>query len=210
MEPSVIGKKYNKVADWWNERHLNSEYGMKQIRRAISYCNSKRIALDVGCGAGGRIIHELENNGFEVEGFDVSQRMVELARANHPQFTFEVDDITNIYRDSLYDFIIAWDSTFHLPESSQAIAINNMCSLLETEGILVYTLGDMEGDFEDNSFSDGKGGQYGDLENDAFGYGSLGITKNLELLITNGCKLMHLELDQYPDKHAYIIAKKIS
>lgn len=210
MDPSIIGQKYNKVADWWNSRHLNSEYGMKQIRRAISYCNTKRVALDVGCGAGGRIIRELEQNGFDVEGFDVSQRMIEIARSNHPQFNFEVGDITKIERNSLYDLIIAWDSTFHLPGSSQATAVNKMCSMLDAGGILVYTFADMEGDFEDNSFSDGKGGQYGDLENDAFGYGSLGITKNLELLITNRCKVMHLEIDQYPDKHAYVIAKKIS
>jgi len=210
MDPNVISQKYNKVADWWNERHLHSEYGMKQIRRAISYCDTKRMALDVGCGTGGRIVRELEKNGFEVEGFDVSQRMVELARSNHPQFIFEVDDITKSKRNGLYDLIIAWDSTFHLPETSQSIAVNNMCSMLEVGGVLIYTFGDFEGDFEDNSFSDGQGGQYGNLEDDAFGYGSLGITKNLELLVANGCKVMHLELDQYPDKHAYVVAKKIS
>jgi hypothetical protein len=49
MKPETIGKKYDKVAEWWNEKNKNSKYGMKQIERAIRYCNKKQAALDVGC-----------------------------------------------------------------------------------------------------------------------------------------------------------------
>jgi len=208
MNPIIIGQKYDKVADWWHEKHCDSEYGMQQIRRAISYCNNKKLALDVGCGAGGRVINELEKQGFEVHGIDVSKRMIALAKENHPNFKCTYGDITQWTSDQSYDLIIAWDSIFHLSMANQKPAIDNMCSLLKQEGILIYTFGDAIGDKEDKSFDDGKGGQYGQLENDVFGYGSIGIAQNLQRLMENHCKVMHLELDQYPEKHVYIIGKK--
>ena len=52
---SDIGKKYDKTANWWHEKHVNSDYGLAQIEKAISYCPEKGSALDVGCGNGGRV-----------------------------------------------------------------------------------------------------------------------------------------------------------
>ncbi len=208
MEPIITGKKYDKVADWWDEKHQNSEYGMEQIKRAVKYCNNKKSALDIGCGSGGRIINHLEKSGFEVTGIDVSTRMVELAKSNHPNAQIQFGDISNWKTDKKFDLIIAWDSIFHLPSSKQVPAIENMCSLLNKDGIIIYTFGDGDGDHEDKSFDDGNGGQFGDLDNDYFGYGTIGISKNLHVLMNNTCKIMHLECDQYPAGHVYVIGKK--
>lgn len=45
-----IGEKYDKIAQWWHNCHKASNYGLSQLERAISYCRSRRSALDVGCG----------------------------------------------------------------------------------------------------------------------------------------------------------------
>jgi len=208
MEPMVTGQKYNKIADWWNEKHCQSEYGMPQIKRAVKYCTNKHFVLDVGCGSGGRVINYLAENGFNVTGIDVSSRMIELAKANHPNTQIHFGDITNWKTDKKFDLIIAWDSIFHLPSSKQTTAIDNMCSMLNQDGVIIYTFGDGNGDHEDKSFDDGNGGQFGDLNNDFFGYGSIGISNNLNVLMKNKCKIMHLECDQYPQGHVYIIGKK--
>ena len=42
---------------------------------------------------------------------------------------------------------------------------------------------------------------------DLFHYSSLGINNNLELLIDHDLKVLHLELDQFPEQHAFVIAK---
>ncbi|MEM8638694.1 MAG: class I SAM-dependent methyltransferase [Cyanobacteria bacterium P01_G01_bin.54] len=208
MDPSITSNNYNKVANWWNANQRESNYGMEQLKRAIKYCERKYNALDVGCGVGGRVINELEKNGFEVLGIDMSPRMIELAKLNHPNNEFINQEITKWSTSQKFDFIIAWDSIFHLETKLQAPTIKKLCSLLNPDGIIVYTFGDSIGDIEDMSFQDKNGGQLGELENDLFGYGSIGINGNLRTLIKCGCKIMHMQLDQYPLNHVYVIGKK--
>lgn len=207
MNPDQIGQKYNKIADWWNERHLNSDYGIKQIEKAIAFTKRKDSALDVGCGSGGRIIRLLVSHKFKVTGIDVSEKMLEIAKRNHPDSDFHLDSIEQWENDEVFDLVIAWDSIFHIEASRQAAVVNKLTQKLRPSGVLIYTFGDASGDIEDLSFSN-NGKQYGNLENDFFGYGSIGINANLQALIDCGCKCLHLELDQFPLQHAYIIAQK--
>jgi len=61
-------------------------------------------------------------------------------------------------------------------------------------GVLIYSFGDAEGDHMDQ------------WHNDTFYYSSIGIQQNVQLLLAHGLKLQHLEIDQYPAKHVYVIA----
>lgn len=191
-----IGKKYDKIAKWWHEYHVNSSYGMEQIERAISYCQNKGTALDVGCGSGGRIIHKLEQENFNVYGIDASAEMVALAESQHPKSNFEVCNIIDWKIDKQFDLIIAWDSIFHLPFEMQKPVISKLCGLLKSSGILIYTFGNAAGEHES------------EWHGDHFPYSSIGINGNLKAIIESGCECMHLELDQYPEHHAYIIIRK--
>jgi 2-polyprenyl-3-methyl-5-hydroxy-6-metoxy-1,4-benzoquinol methylase len=74
-----IGLKYDRIAEWWHENHKDSDYGVTQISRAISYCQNRRNALDVGCGSGGRIFRLLAEHGFRINGIDASGEMIRLA-----------------------------------------------------------------------------------------------------------------------------------
>lgn len=210
MKPEIIGKKYDKIADWWNEDMKNSTYGMAQIEKAIRYCKHNDKALDVGCGTGGRVINRLIERGFTVTALDVSEKMLSIARSAHPDVVFESCDIRTWERNEKYDLIVAWDSIFHLPTVDQEPVIKKLCDLLEDEGIVIYTFGDAYGDHEDLSCRDENGNQVGELDNDPFGYGTIGISENLRVISENGGKCMHLELDQYPNGHVYCIAKKTS
>ena len=40
-------------------------------------------------------------------------------------------------------------------------------------------------------------------------YATLGTNSYLKLIADGGCICMHLEYDQYPESHAYMIVKKI-
>ena len=83
MKPSELGKKYDKIAQWWHEQHALSSYGVSQFERAVGFATGGEQALDVGCGAGGRFVRILQNSGFSVTGLDVSKEMVMLASKNH-------------------------------------------------------------------------------------------------------------------------------
>ena len=196
MKPTDLGKKYDKIAHWWHEKHRNSQYGMEQLEKALNFTLSGKSALDVGCGTGGRIIRQLQERGFSVTGVDVSEEMINLAAQNHPNASFYVQDICIWESDKKFDFIIAWDSIFHLPLQMHRLVIDKLSSLLNSNGTLIYTFGNAIGEHTDT------------WHEDEFYYSSIGINDNLAALISNGLTIMHLELDQYPEKHVYAIAKK--
>lgn len=199
MEPSEIAKGYDALAEWWGNRHRDSDYGMKQLERAILFSLKDGIALDVGCGSSGRFMHELHRAGFTVEGMDVSEKMLELAKLEVPEAEYFQGDIGRCALKKEYAFISAWDSSFHLPLGLQEPALKTMCDALTPAGILIYTFG---GESEASSLTGGFEGQ-------KFAYSTLGVAKNLELLDQYGCDCIHLEFDQGTnEKHVYIIARK--
>ena len=197
MKPSELGRKYDKIAQWWHDQHVDSSYGISQFQRAVSYSSEGGKALDVGCGAGGRFIRLLEKSKFSVTGIDVSKEMISLAAKNHKNHKFVHQDICTWETDETFDFIVAWDSIFHLPLPMQKPVVSKLCQFLAKDGVLIYTFGNDQGEHTD------------EWRNDTFYYSSIGINENIQLLINNGLSVLHLELDQYPEKHVYIIASKL-
>lgn len=192
-----IGEKYNKIASWWNERHLNSNCGVAQVERALAFARQSQIALDVGCGSGGRFIRRLEARGFHVTGVDVSKEMKRLAKRNHPNFDIIHCDIEAWESDETLDFILAWDSLFHLPLSAQKPVLSKLCKVLRRGGVLIHSFGD---EFGDDTVDQCRGQE--------FRYSSIGISQNIEVMKDNGLTVVHLEYDQFPENHIYSIAMK--
>ena len=199
MASSKLGASYDKIATWWQQQHDQSDYGLAQIERAISFCNKHDQVLDVGCGCGGRITRLLVKQSFSVTGIDISTEMIRLARQAHPEETFLVQDICRFVTSQNFDLIIAWDSIFHLPLHQQRPVVTRLCQLLAPDGVLVYSFGDAVEGEHDSEWHD-----------DKFHYSTIGIDGNLQLLTEQGVTCTHLELDQWPENHAYLITVKRS
>lgn len=210
MESNNVAHLYDKIASWWDNQHKESDYGITSVERAILYCTNKREALDIGCGSGGRIINALQNSGFTITGVDCSIEMIRLAKEKHPSSEFNHADIREWNSTRAFDCIVAWDSIFHVPAEDHPALIEKMCSLLQPEGILIYTFGTGYGNHSDLSFLIEPGKQIEPLHNDYFPYGTIGIEENIRILHQNNCTIQHLELDQYPANHVVVIAKKNS
>ena len=197
MTPEQIGQQYNEIATWWHERHQSSQYGVNQVKHALDI-HQKRggLALDVGCGSGGRFIHLLEQNAYQVTGVDVSEQMISLAQKHHHQAKFIHADICQWQPPQPFDFIMAWDSIFHLPLEQQKPVIDKLCQNLVPGGVIIYTFGDAEGAHSDTWLSR------------EFYYSSIGINRNITQLMTNGLTIKHLSLDQYPEPHVFVVAQK--
>lgn len=196
MKPSILGSKYDKIAQWWDEQHKQSEYGLAQMQRALQFVDSGGQALDIGCGSGGRFVRLLDSHGFSVTGIDVSVEMISIAKVNHLDHIFTQADICEFEVSHNYEFILAWDSIFHLPLSQQQPVLEKICNMLAPNGVLIYTFGDAKGEHESS------------WREDIFYYSSIGIEANLQILLQNGVKPLHLELDQYPERHVCIIAQR--
>ena len=196
MKPELIGEKYDRIALWWHQQHDKSEYGVKQLERSLGFLTAASQVLDVGCGAGGRFVRLMEARNLRVTGVDVSAEMIRLAKNNHPGQTFLHQDICTWELPAKYDLILAWDSIFHLPLACHQPVLNKLCAGLAQNGVLFYTFGNDDGELTDQWL------------NDSFYYSSIGINKNLQLLMNNGLSILHLELDQYPEKHVNVIAAR--
>lgn len=199
MEPNETANRYDQIAQWWQTQHQDSAYGVAQLERAIAFVSEKQIALDVGCGSSGRFISVLSKHGFQVEGLDVSSEMINLAKQLHPENIFYVADICSWMPSKQYSLISAWDSTFHLPLDQQEPVTKKLCHALEPGGVLLFTCGgghitgEVAGSFQGQNFE----------------YSTLGVDAFLQILVENHCTCRHLEYDQYPEKHVYIIAQRV-
>ena len=125
--------------------------------------------------------------------------MVELAKQRHPDVEFHLADIRNWPFSTNYDFISAWDSIWHLPLADHENALVRILQGLNTGGVCVFTTGGVDAPEEKLDSAMGP----------PMYYSVLGIPRTLQLITDSGCACRHLEYDQHPEKHVYIIAQRL-
>jgi SAM-dependent methyltransferase len=199
MSPNQTQRSYDKIAHHWASDTFNLQNGIAQHQRALSFSSRFGPAIDIGCGSNGRIIDLLLSQGFEVEGLDFSSEMLSLARKRHPEVLFHPADITTWKFPRLYDFISAWDSIWHVPLEMQEAVLAKLCAGLNPHGILIFTSGGVD--------------VPGEVTNPCHGqplyHAALGIPHLLRLIDRCGCVCRHLEYDQHPELHLYLIVQKL-
>jgi SAM-dependent methyltransferase len=198
MLPREIAQSYDQIAEQWRSDTFPPTNGLAQHERAIAFLAQKRHALDIGCGASGRIIELLLRHGFAAAGVDISTRMLELAQARHPTVPFYHADICQWTLPRQYDFISAWDSIWHLPLNEQAPVLRKLMAGLAPGGVLIYTTAGLDTPTEKVDRAMGV----------PVSYGVLGIPNTLKLIDACDCVCRHLEYDQYPELHLYLIVQK--
>ncbi len=200
MTPQETAWSYDQMASHWDGEKFNRKNGIAQHARALQFSQHKRTAIDIGCGSSGRIIELLLDAGFTTEGLDISTEMLRRAQARHPDQTFHQADICTWAFPQKYDFISAWDSIWHAPLESHESILTKLCGALEPDGILIFTTGGVD--------------QPGSRTNPFLGqplyHAVLGIPKILEVITKAGCICRHLEYDQHPEPHLYLIVQKTS
>jgi 2-polyprenyl-3-methyl-5-hydroxy-6-metoxy-1,4-benzoquinol methylase len=199
MTPQETAQSYDKIAAHWNGDSFNRLNGIEQHQRALQFVQNKGRAIDIGCGSSGRIIELLLAEGFETEGLDISEEMLRLAQARYPEQRFHHADIREWEFSQRYDLISAWDSIWHAPLEDQEPILKKLCAALEVGGVLIFTSGGLDSP--------------GEATNPFLGqplyHAALGIPKLLEIIAACGCICRHLEYDQYPEKHLYLIVQKM-
>ena len=197
MQPDELARSYDSIAHRWLEPHLEAN-GIRQHEHALKFRRDGGAALDVGCGCNGRFLRLFASRGYQVEGLDVSARMIALARERNPDVTFHHADICTWQSSQTYDFITAWDSIWHVPLAQHESVLRKLCGALSPGGVFIWTAGGLD--------------EPGEKRDSAMGppvyYSVLGIPRMLELIADSGCVLRHLEYDQLPEKHLYVIAQK--
>jgi len=198
MTPEQTAHTYDRIAQHWDCPEFDSSNGISQHERALRFVSEFGCAIDIGCGGSGRIIDLLQSRGFTVEGLDFSEEMLKRARKHHPEVRLHTADICSWQFPKRYDFISAWDSIWHVPLSRQPGVLRKLCGGLTPGGVLIFTTGGVETPDE--------------VTNPCFGqplyHAAPGIPAILRILEESKCACRHLEYDQFPEKHVYIIAQR--
>jgi len=198
MDPLQTAANYDLLASHWAREGFIRENGIAQHERAIRLLGRTGRAIDVGCGSSGRIIGLLLGHGFAVEGLDFSNEMLAHAKKKHPGVVFHHADICIWKPTASYDFISAWDSIWHIPLAQQESVLRKLCAALTPRGVLIFTTGAV----------DTPGEVTNPCEGQPLYHAALGVSQTLRLIDQFGCVCRHLEQDQFPEKHLYLIVQK--
>lgn len=198
MSPSDVARSYDSIADRWVALR-NLPDGIAAHKRALGFLVRKDLALDVGCGCSGRFANLLLEHGFELDGIDISSRMIELARMTNPGGRFVAADICDWQPQTQYDFISAWDSLWHVPLAKQAQTLAKLTRALAPAGVILFTTPGVEVATEHTDTNMGP----------EMYYAGLGIPATLQVLSDNEVTCRHLEYDQYPELHVYLIGQRV-
>jgi len=194
MTPEQVAAGYDQLADRWLDL---STYGFAQVERAVGFVKHKGVALDVGCGTG-RLMGLLGGHGFRTDGVDASAAMIALARDRHPQARLFHADVCRWDLPHSYGLIVAWDSVWHVPLAHQEAVLAKLCRGLSAGGVLVFTTGGTDGPSEKQDSCTGP----------PMYHATPGIPETLRVLADAGCVCRHLEYDQHPELHVYLVAQK--
>ena len=132
---------WNRIADDWRiqvgddgdrNRILNSDPVLWKFAGDVSGLT----VLDAGCGTG-YLSKKLRDRGALVTGIDFSERMIEIARAKHPDIGFRVDSCSALRTigDEHFDIVIANYVLMDVPDFRGTMKAFNR--ILRTGGVAV-------------------------------------------------------------------------
>jgi len=193
---------YDTLAQLWLEDSFDTSNGIHQHERALAFLGEATggWALNVGCGCNTRFNPLMRAQGLQIEGIDVSARMLELARAADPDVILHHADACDWQPPRAYRFITAWDSIWHVRLDQQRPLMLKLLGALELGGVMVFSTGGLDEPGEHDDASMGP----------ALHYSTLGIPGLLQVVQEAGCACRHLEFDQYPLKHLYLVVQRVA
>jgi cyclopropane fatty-acyl-phospholipid synthase-like methyltransferase len=157
------------------------------------------VVLDVGCGSGVPIDSYLVERGCAVRGIDISAVQIEMARANIPEASYEVRDMSGL-QDFEYavDAIVSFYAIFHTPREAHLDLLHTFGTFLQPGGLLLVTMGASDWVGSDDDF-------YGVTMH----WSHYAAATNRDLVAQAGFDIVFDEIDPAGDeRHLVILASK--
>ncbi len=136
---------YDKNAEWWASKKTNSFFHEEGFRKFHSLLEDGDTILDIGCAYGIHVPLFLGiGRNLNYEGFDISEKMVEIARSHYPQLEFSVADILSPGSLPQKKFEGFWAGAvlMHIPEEQWEEMLTNIENLSKPGAIGYFTMPD--------------------------------------------------------------------
>lgn len=130
-----------------------------QVEDFIALLQKEARVLDVGCGSG-RDTAIIRGKGFSAIGLDLSAKLLEIAKTNHPEIEFVQGSMTDLpFTDGSFGGLWVHASLLHLETDAQIHdALSQFRRVLRNDGILHITLKARETDDASVRITDGDSG----------------------------------------------------
>lgn len=131
---------YNASAETIAEKFDRMGSRIADVRKAFSYVTAEKPrVVEIGCGNGRDAEAVLQCTDSYV-GFDISEKMIELARQKVPHATFEVADTETYAFPKGTDVVLSFASLLHSPKEAVRSILANVRASLNDGGIILLSL----------------------------------------------------------------------
>jgi SAM-dependent methyltransferase len=146
VEKSI--KVYDAIAQKYSSQYDDDLSDNPRIDKFSSYLPDKSFVIDIGCGTGA-VTKYIYSKGIEVIGMDLSEEMIKIAKANHPQIEFKVEDIRTLtYPENTFNGIWAGHCLFHLSREDFILSLDKFSEMLKKDGVFGFVMNEGEGYIE--------------------------------------------------------------
>ncbi|MGB3828758.1 MAG: methyltransferase domain-containing protein [Ornithinimicrobium sp.] len=112
--------------------------GIDHMVDQLRYQSGPPLVLDAGCGAG-RMSQYLTERGCRVLGVDLSPRMIDMCRRDHPGMDARVASIADLpFEDSTFAAALYWYSIIHMPDDALTEVFAEARRVVQPGGLALF------------------------------------------------------------------------
>lgn len=145
MNAQEILPIYDRVANAFDKLRDKSLFERAWLDRALAHAPGRRV-LDLGCGTGRPIAAYLHDRRAQITGVDGAAAMIALFQRHMPHAEAIHADMRGLDLGRTFDFILAWDSFFHLSPDDQRAMFATFAAHAAPGAALMFTTGSAEGE----------------------------------------------------------------
>lgn len=132
-------RSYNRFAKEYDS-NVSGLLPKESFEEFIRYLPTSAKILDLGCGSG-RDVMLFSKLGYEVIGVDLSEKLIEIAKAKAPKAQFYIQDIRQIeFQENTFDGIWASASLLHIPKNDIYFVLSYLRKIMKPDVVLYISL----------------------------------------------------------------------
>lgn len=141
-----VEETYDQIAKAYTNLYFDDTKELPYFDSLIKNLNTSSKILDIGCGPG-QFSKYFSEKGFYIEGIDISNEMLEIAKAKVPNVSFKKMDMRELtYKDSTFDAIFAAYSLIHIPSNEIDRVLIEIRRVLKPNGYALFIMQQGESD----------------------------------------------------------------